>query len=103
MFEELYSAYVQQPDTSKRSFDQKAADQLEHVTSDARQLFAELYLIDVLPLGNIRAATKIERIDAILDKCDPPFSLAAPSNEKLELITKVLQEGGVFNGGHHAC
>lgn len=99
-FIELKAAYNDQPDESSRTFDQKLERQLRDVTSGARQLFAELYLVDMLVLGNVLAETKIKKIDTLLKDCEPPLSLVADdAGDRMKKVTSVLREGGVLNGG----
>lgn len=91
-FAELVEHYVENLDEGNRAFDVKLVDQLAGVSSEARQLFAELYALDLLVLGNVLAATKISKIDAVLAKCDPPLRLT-------DEIRDVFEGGGILNGG----
>lgn len=91
-FDQLYEHYVQDEDTTNRSFDEKLVDQLANVSSDARQLFAELYLIQLVPERNMRPDTKLSRVNAVLEGCSPP--VAIPQN-----VVELVEAGGVFAGG----
>ena len=91
-FAELIEHYVENPDESKRPFDVKIQDQLAPASSGAKQLFAELYILNLLTPGNVLASTKKSKIGAILEKCDPPVELTTE-------IAEVFDGGGVFDGG----
>ncbi|WP_421083823.1 McrB family protein [Rothia nasimurium] len=91
-FDELYNAYVLSLDETRRSFESKINIQLSGVTSQARQLFAEIYILDMLPLGNIGQERKLKNINSVLAGCDPAVGLTRE-------ITTTLR-AGVFNGGH---
>lgn len=91
-FDELVEHYVENLDDSNRGFDVKLKDQLAGTSSGAQQLFAELYILDLLVLGNVLPSTKIKKITAILDMCEPPISLT-------EEVREVFENGGVLNGG----
>lgn len=99
-FAELKAAYTDRPDVGAGTFDGKLVAQLGDVSSEARQLFAELYIIDILILRNVKPATKIAKIDAILGRCDPPLSLANPGEgDLLAQVAGDISSGGVANGG----
>ncbi|KAB1663651.1 McrB family protein [Pseudoclavibacter sp. CFCC 13611] len=99
-FAELRAAYNENPDTSVGTFDEKIVRQLATVSSAAKQLFAELYVINLLVLGNVLPDTKIKKIDAVLSGCTPPLSLAEPGDHRrLAEVAKVIRAGGVLNGG----
>lgn len=91
-FEELIQNYVENPDHSNRAFDVKIKDQLGPASSKAKQLFAELYVLNFLIVGNVLPETKISKVNAILQLCDPPIELT-------DVIVEVFQNGGVVNGG----
>lgn len=92
VFDELYDYYVQSPDLGNRSFDEKLADQLENVSSDARQVFAELYLLQLIPERRMRADTKLNRVRSVLEGCIPPVDI--PDN-----VQELVNASGVFSGG----
>ncbi len=87
----LHSEYVDKPDVSGDSFHEKLAKQLADIGSEPRQLFAELYILNLLPVSNFRQSTKISYIEDILKPITPPVELPAE-------VTQAF-EGGVFNGG----
>lgn len=90
-FDELYQAYNMHLEEFQGSFDRNINFYLRDVSSQARQLFAELYILDMLPLGNIGLDRKLENINRILKDCDPQVHL---TDEIVETL-----EAGVFNGG----
>ena len=92
-FQELDTLYGQNLDTSAgRTFQEKLDNQLQQASNQALQLFAELYILDLLPLGNVTFTKKIENVEHILHKCNPPVSLT-------EEIRDTFNQGGVLNGG----
>ena len=92
-FQELDTLYGQNLDTSAgRTFQEKLDNQLHEASNQALQLFAELYILDLLVLGNISSNKKIENVEHVLNKCQPPVSLT-------EEIRDTFNQGGVLNGG----
>ncbi|WP_295623742.1 McrB family protein [uncultured Corynebacterium sp.] len=91
-FSGMRARYVENPDYSNDSFDKKLQKQLDGMTSDERQLAGELYILDLLVLGNLKPQTKVSKINAVLERCEPPLELPK------ELVD-VLEGGGVLNGG----
>jgi hypothetical protein len=87
----LHTEYVDKPDVSGGSFHEKLAQQLEDIGSAPRQLFAELYILNLLPVNNFRQLTKISYIEDVLKPISPTVELSAE-------VTLAF-EGGVFNGG----
>lgn len=88
---ELRRVYVDAPDVSAKSFSEKLSIQLSTATPGARQLFAEIYILNVLPVVNFRSATKAGFIEEVLAPLQSPVTL-----------TPDVQRGfdeGVFNGG----
>lgn len=71
-FSGLRRLYIERPDSSNATFDKKLQKQLDNMTSDERQLMGELYLLDLLVLGNLKAQTKINKVNDVLRRCDPP-------------------------------
>lgn len=99
-FSELKKAYNDRPDESSAAFDDKLRGQLADVSSAGRQLFAELYLIELSVLGNIRPDTKFRKVDAVLSLCEPPLSLANPGDQQqISRIATIVNQGGVLSGG----
>ncbi|WP_280446425.1 McrB family protein [Nocardia brasiliensis] len=88
---ELHRAYVDAPDASGASFVAKLEHQLAEVAPPARQLFAEIYTLNVLPLVNLLPTTKIRAVERILE----------PLEEAVGIPGDVLAafQDGVFNGG----
>lgn len=89
--EELHRDYVDAPDMSAGTFAEKLVGQLANVSDPARQLFAEIYILNVLPLVNFKQTTKLGYIRGVL------HGLATP----VELTEEVVDafKGGVFHGG----
>lgn len=87
----LHRAYVAEPDASGASFADKLARQLAGVRPLERQLFAEIAVLNVLPLVNLLPATKRNLVERIL----------APLEEPVPVPVEVLDgfDYGVFNGG----
>lgn len=88
---ELRRQYVDAPDVSGASFAEKLDRQLAGVGPEARQLFAELAVLNILPLGNLLHTTKIRFLERILAPLGA--TVAVPDG-----IRDALREG-VFNGG----
>lgn len=91
-FSGLRRLYIERPDSSNATFDKKLQKQLDNMTSDERQLMGELYLLDLLVLGNLKAQTKINKVNDVLRRCDPPVELS-------QEVIDVFEGGGVLNGG----
>ena len=89
--EELVEQFVNQPDISGASFDDKLAKQLASVSDGAIQLFAELYYLDLLPLSDYKGATKRKCISVALQLARSPVTIP-------ETLAAAL-DSGVFNGG----
>jgi hypothetical protein len=49
---ELHAHYVAAPDVSAKSFGDKLEIQLDNASDHARQLFAELYILNLLPVAS---------------------------------------------------
>ncbi len=88
---ELHASYVSAPDFSAKSFSEKLTLQLADSSPAARQLFAELYILNILPVVNFLPATKIASIQQVLAPLQPPVPLTP------DVIDAFA--GGVFNGG----
>lgn len=88
---ELHTVYVAAPDVSAKSFSEKLAIQLAPASGPARQLFAELYVLNILPVQNFLQATKVKLIEEVLAPLHPPVALTSD-------IVDAFAEG-VFNGG----
>jgi len=88
---ELKRLFVDRPDVTGLSFDEKLAVQLTEATDDARQLFAELYYVNLLPLHDYTGGKKRSLIDGVLASMSRPVSVPTALRDALD--------GGVFNGG----
>ena len=71
---ELHTHYVAAPDVSAKSFGDKLEIQLAGVSDHARQLFAELYVLNLLPVSerNFLQKTKIANVERVLAPIQPP-------------------------------
>ncbi|WP_454198094.1 McrB family protein [Nocardia sp. Marseille-Q1738] len=90
--QELVDSYVNQPDAGSGGFFEKLANQLATVSPDAIQLFAELLLLNLLPVLNFTGDTKIDHLKRVL-------ALGATDVTIPPNIKDTLRLGGVFRGG----
>ena len=90
---ELHTHYVDAPDPSAKSFGDKLDIQLAAVSDHGRQLFAELYVLNLLPVSNrnFLPKTKIANVERVLAPIQPPVILPADVIDAFS--------DGVFNGG----
>ncbi|GGL45883.1 McrB family protein [Nocardia jinanensis] len=88
---QLHHAYVDAPDVSTGKFADKLAGQLSDVSDAARQLFAEIYALNVLPLVNFKQTTKVGYIQGVLDGMQSPVPIPPAVVDAFS--------GGVFHGG----
>lgn len=88
---ELHTVYVAAPDVSAKSFSEKLMIQLATVSPAARQLFAEIYVLNILPVSNFLPSTKVKVIEEVLARLHPPVTL---TSDVLDAFAD-----GVFNGG----
>ncbi|MCE5290223.1 MAG: AAA family ATPase [Nocardiaceae bacterium] len=88
---ELHANYIGAPDVSAKSFSEKLAIQLEPCSPGARQLFAEIYVLNILPVVNFLESTKIRVIEEVLAPLHPPVGLTP------DLLAAFSE--GVFHGG----
>jgi 5-methylcytosine-specific restriction protein B len=89
---ELKRDYSDRPDAGSGGFLEKLDQQLARTSSPAVQLFAELLIVNVLPIINLGGALKLKQVETVLKRCDPP--VVVPGDVKQALL-----EGGVFHGG----
>ncbi|WP_226436654.1 McrB family protein [Rhodococcus yananensis] len=89
---ELEQDYVARPDAGAGSFFDKLSVQLRDSSPEAVQLFAEIYILNVLPILNLGGKLKVQQVRSILDMADDPVQLPAD-------VEQALAGGGVFNGG----
>ena len=61
-FEELRRYFVDRPDESNRSFEEKLRDQLEPASPQAKRLWAEITWLYYLLVISVRSVTKLDRI-----------------------------------------
>lgn len=88
--DELYSAFVLQPDSSSDSFETKLAKQLEHASDDAILLAAELMALQMLPLKDFKPDGKRTRVTSILGLMQEPVGMPTDVSGAMD--------GAVFNG-----
>lgn len=95
-FDEITEAFVKQPDLSGNDFVTKLSGQLEHVTAEGVQLFAEIYYLFLLPLSrsSFLGDTKRRFIAEVLEFGD--LDLVIPENLAAAL------DGGFIRGGQGA-
>lgn len=87
----LIECFVKRPDVSGKDFFTKLDLQLEGVADDVRVLFAEIFLLQMLPLMQFLPATKIANIERVLREADGEYEIPAEIIEALE--------SPVFGGG----
>lgn len=88
---ELETSFVDRPEKSGRSFDEKLDDQLSGVSDDALQLFAELWFMSLAPLADYTSATKRRLIQRIIARMQQPVELP-------ETVESALRSSA-FSGG----
>ncbi|MDQ1308487.1 MAG: 5-methylcytosine-specific restriction enzyme, partial [Actinomycetota bacterium] len=84
--------YVDKPDTGGDGFLDKLQRQLAGASPAMVQLFAELLILNVLPIINVGGPLKVKQVQSVLDMSSEPVAL--PSD-----VEAALLGGGVFNGG----
>lgn len=89
---ELKRDYSDRPDAGSGGFFEKLDQQLATTSSGAIQLFAELLIVNVLPIINLSGALKLKQVQTVLDRCDPQVSI--PDD-----VQEALLGGGVYHGG----
>lgn len=90
--EELLRRVQDEPDLSKANFLTKLQRQLEGAPRNVVLLAAELLFLQVIPLSNLKADTKRERIETVLAWLSPQPQLSPQ-------MLDGLNAGGVFDGG----
>jgi hypothetical protein len=88
---ELHANYIGAPDVSANSFAEKLEKQLAPCSPEARQLFAEIYALNILPIVNFLESTKVKVIEDVLAPLQPPVPLTP------DLLAAFTD--GVFHGG----
>jgi 5-methylcytosine-specific restriction protein B len=89
---ELERDYVERPGSGSGGFVEKLDQQLATTSSGAVQLFAEVLILNILPIINLSGSLKLTQVQAVLNRCDPLVSI--PTD-----VEKALLGGGVFHGG----
>lgn len=89
--ETLIERFVKQPDVSGASFFTKLDAQLAGVDDDVRVLFAEIFLLQMLPIVQFRKATKVINIELVLKD----------ARGHIEIPPEILEafDSPVFHGG----
>lgn len=89
--EELHEQYVLKPEAEGPDFMSKLKLELGPVSDDARQLFAELLYLNLLPLADYFGSKKREIIGTVLGWTQAPPVIPSELDAALEQ--------GIFNGG----
>lgn len=90
--DELQRDYVDKPDLGGGGFFEKLRGQLAGASSAVMQLYAELLILNVVPIMNVGGPLKVKQVQSVLDMSTEPVAL--PSDVEAALLT-----GGVFHGG----
>ena len=90
--EKLKADYVDKPDASKDGFFDKLSRQLGGASPAVIQLYAELLILNVLPITNVGGERKLKQVEYVLKLSADPVTL--PDDVRATLLG-----GGVFNGG----
>ncbi|QSE84860.1 McrB family protein [Rhodococcus koreensis] len=91
-FAELKRIYIDRPDQSPdKGFFDKLRVRFDDASDGAIQLFAELLLLNVLPLANYLGKTKVNRVEQVLDMMASPV----PVPDEIVRAAQI----GAFNGG----
>jgi 5-methylcytosine-specific restriction protein B len=90
--DELKRDYVDKPDTGSAGFFEKLKRQLAGARPAVIQLYAELLILNVLPITNVGGALKVKQVQSVLDLSSAPVALPTE-------VGAALLGGGVFHGG----
>ncbi|WP_333894660.1 McrB family protein [Mycolicibacterium gadium] len=90
--EQLKREYVDKPDMGPGDFFDKLKHQLAQTSPAATQLFAEVLILNVLPILNMGGLLKVKQIKNVLDMTSVPVAIPAD-------VEEALLGGGVFHGG----
>ncbi|MGP9708237.1 McrB family protein [Brachybacterium sp. AOP24-D1-21] len=93
--ETLVERFVKQPDVSGASFFPKLDKQLAGVDDDVRVLFAEIFLLQMLPLVQFRKAKKIANLERVLSEAEVEYQIPA---EVLDAFDSPIFHGGTASG-----
>lgn len=88
----LVERFVKHPDVSGKDFFTKLDLQLEGVADDVRVLFAEIFLLQMLPLMQFLPATKIANLERVLRNASEEYEIPA---EVVEALESPIFRGGV--------
>jgi 5-methylcytosine-specific restriction protein B len=89
---ELERDYVDKPDTGGGGFFEKLQRQLVGASPAVIQLYAELLILNVLPIVNVGGALKVKQVQSVLNLSSSPVALPGD-------VEAALLGGGVFHGG----
>lgn len=90
--ETLKADYVDKPDTGSEGFFEKLKRQLAGAEPAVIQLYAELLILNILPLTNVGGERKVNQVEFVLSLSTAPVSLP-------EDVRAALLGGGLFHGG----
>ncbi len=90
--DELKRDYVDKPDMGTEGFFEKLERQLADASPAVIQLYAELLILNVLPIENVGGVLKAKQVQSVLNLSADPVAL--PDEVKAALLA-----GGVFHGG----
>lgn len=82
--DELVDRFVKRPDVSGDTFFPKLDGQLEGASDDVRLLFAEMFLLQMLPLIQFRKDTKISHIQRVLRDAEREYEIPSEIDEALD-------------------
>ncbi|MBU3749525.1 MAG: AAA family ATPase [Mycobacterium sp.] len=90
--QKLKTDYVDKPDASNEGFFEKLKRQLAGASPAVIQLYAELLILNVLPIVNVGGELKVKQVQSVLNLSTEPVALPAA-------VEAALRGGGVFHGG----
>jgi hypothetical protein len=99
-FQELKAIYVDSPDEGGRDFWDKLADQFDGASDGAIQLFAEIFLTNMLPLSSLLGRTKIGYLRRVLEMMEDP--VAVPDDVVAATAVGAFHGGPGFNFGRYS-
>lgn len=99
-FQELKAIYVDSPDEGGRDFWDKLADQFDGASDGAIQLFAEIFLTNMLPLSSLLGRTKIGYLRRALEMMEKP--VAVPDDVVAATAVGAFHGGPGFNFGRYS-
>lgn len=82
--DELVERFVKRPDVSGDGFFTKLDGQLEGASDDVRLLFAEMFLLQMLPLAQFLKSTKISHIQRVLRDAQREYDIPQEVDEALD-------------------